>query len=274
MGCAYSSIFKNIQEEFDTDLSVLDQNFISNLIAKRIRETGCESVEKYSECMAQDPEEAQALIDSIRIVYSEFFRNSLTYAVLEKIVLPQLILQKKKTSSSELRIWSAACAAGQEPYSLAVLLEELKVGFDPKFKYRIFATDISTTVLEEAKKGSYRKFMMNNINLKRVEHWFSHKDDFYSIVPQLKENVDFSVFDLLDGSMACPAASIFGGFDLVFCANMLFYYQPRQRDEIIGKIANCLIHGGYIVTGETERDIFINAGYSEIFPQSAIFKVR
>jgi chemotaxis protein methyltransferase CheR len=90
----------------------------------------------------------------------------------------------------------------------------------------------------------------------------------------LKNNIDFSVFDLLSGQFSCPPASIFGEFDIVVCANMLFYYKNKYRQAILEKTGNCMANAGYLVTGETERQILIDHNYSEAFPQSAIFRKK
>ncbi|MFT3752653.1 MAG: CheR family methyltransferase [Paludibacter sp.] len=87
----------------------------------------------------------------------------------------------------------------------------------------------------------------------------------------MKKNIDFSVFDLFDTNFSCPPASIFGNFDFVFCANLLFYYSAECRAGIIEKVNNSLADNGLLVTSETEREMLIQAGFKEVYPQSAIF---
>jgi chemotaxis methyl-accepting protein methylase len=107
--------------------------------------------------------------------------------------------------------------------------------------------------------------------LKRVNQWFTKKSDTYSVKQELKKNIDFSVFDLFSGQFSSPPASIFGEFDIVVCANLLFYYKDEFRQAILEKTGNCMATGGYLVTGETERQILTDHNYTETFPQSAIF---
>jgi len=271
-GDSLTKILQYLQLNFGINLSVFDANFIDNLINKRITETNCGSFEEYAEFITHNTDEAKKLIDSIQVGYSEFFRNPLTFAVLEQIVLPELVTKKCSSGSNEIRIWSSACAAGQEAYSVAILLEELKKGTDPKFDYRIFATDLSPSVLKEAQVGRFYPSTLKNVSLKRTEQWFKKEVHQYTVLPDLKRNIDFSVFDLLDKDTGCPAASIYGSFDLVFCANLLFYYHPRQRKFILDKITNCIAQGGYLVTGETERGFVIKSGFNEVFPNSAILR--
>ncbi|MBF0329382.1 MAG: protein-glutamate O-methyltransferase CheR [Nitrospirae bacterium] len=252
------------------DISKYDETFLNKSLQKRIIETCCGSVEEYYALLEQDEKEVKIFSDSLQISYSEFFRNPLTFAGLERIVLPTLLLKKKNARHKEIRIWSAACAAGQEAYSLAILLEELKNG-DDKFSYRIFATDQCESMINKAQKGQYLSSSLSNLSMKREEAWFSKQDDVYTVKPELKENIEFSVFDLLGDQLACPPTSIFGDFDLLVCANLLFYYRPEFRKIIIEKIAACLAAGGYLVAGEAEREAIMNCNYYELFPQSAIF---
>ena len=92
------------------------------------------------------------------------------------------------------------------------------------------------------------------------------------IKPELSRNIDFSVFDLLSGQLSSPRASIFGDFDLVLCANLLFYYKPDRQRTMLEKAGNALAHNGFLVAGDAERGILINHGYHEVYPRSAIFK--
>ena len=89
---------------------------------------------------------------------------------------------------------------------------------------------------------------------------FSRKGEAYAIAPRLRERVDFSTYDLLDRGSSSPPASIYGGFDLVICSNVLLYYRPQIQRLILGKLRRSLAPGGYLVVGETERQIVENAG--------------
>jgi chemotaxis protein methyltransferase CheR len=110
--------------------------------------------------------------------------------------------------------------------------------------------------------------------MKRAERWFAKSGDYYAVAPDLKKNIDFSEFDLLDQNISSPPASIYGDFDLVVCSNILFYYNETCRKSILQKITNSLSEGGFLITGEAERDILMSNNFLEVFPQSAIFKIN
>jgi len=267
-------IVEILEKTSGMDISVYDDSFLNNCIQKRITETRCGSPEAYTVMIGQDPAEREHFIGSLTISYSEFFRNSLTSSVLERIIFPMLVLNLKETKRQEIRIWSAACAAGQESYSMAIILEELKNGNPEKFKYRIFASDQAESRAIEAELGQYTYEEIGNLSVKRVARWFNREGNTFGIRQELKTNIDFSVFDLFSKSMVSPSASIFGDFDLVICANLLFYYKPASRKKILDKVGQCLTKGGFLVTGETEREIVSDLAYREVFPQSAIFQKK
>lgn len=254
------------------DLSKFDENFLNKSLQKRFAQTDCFSEESYREFLEENKNERECLIDSLQISYSEFFRNSLTFSVLEKIILPALLFNNSNTRRKEIRIWSAACAAGQETYSISMLLTEIKNGMNETNNFRIFATDQSKLQVDEAQRGVYCKAALENVSLKRINQWFTNEGDTYAVKEKLKVNIDFSVFDLFSEQFTSPPSSIFGEFDLVICANLLFYYKPEFQNKILGKAANCLANGGYLVTGESERDILLRLNYREVFPHSAIFQ--
>jgi len=156
---SFESISKVLNQVYQVDLSKFNVGFLSKIRQNRMDETGCQKEEEYGVLLGQNEQEGKKFVASLYICFSEFFRNPLTYSVLEQIILPSIILQNKSTKRKEIRIWSVACAAGQEVYSLAMLLEELKNG-DREFNYRIFASDLSKNQLSEAKNGKYQ---VNNL---------------------------------------------------------------------------------------------------------------
>ena len=255
----------------NTDVSHYDDAFLKASLEKRVADSGCGSAGEYAALLERSNAERVTFMDSLQICYSEFFRNPLTYAVLERIVFPALAVQKRKSRQKELRIWSAACAGGQEAYSLAMLLEELNAGEGQQFRYRIFATDHSASQVAEASAGRYASVSLGNLSMKRRNRWFTRQGDSYSIAPELQKHIEFSVFDLFSQSLNCPPTSIFGDFDLIVCANLLFYYKYEYRMVILDKLAAALAKNGYLATGETEREIALRGNFQELFPQSALF---
>ncbi len=254
------------------DISKYEDVFLEKSVQKRIVETFCDSELSYYTYLEQSHVESELFLKSLQINYTEFFRNTLTFSVLEKIILPSIVMKKNNSNTKEIRVWSAACASGQETYSLAMLLKEFSIAVGGKINFRIFATDQSVSQIQEAELGQYSESALDCLNMKRVKQWFTKQGNIYMVKPELKMNIDFSVFDLLNEEFSSPPTSIFGDFDLVVCSNLLFYYKPEYQRKIIHKATKSLSSKGYLITGETERDILVQSGFQEVYPQTGIFK--
>lgn len=237
------------------DISPYAESFLVKSIDKRLAATGIQTPADYGEYLSENSTEAKALFDSLNISYSEFFRNPLAFALLEQLFLPGLIEEKKRTGQSEIRIWSAGCATGQEAYSIAILIDEMTVPTGDAVTYRIFATDISEPALTLAEKGIFDASAVQNLRLKHLRKYFVCDGETYAVIPTLRKRIDFSVYNLLDERSSCPPTSIYGEFDLIVCSNLLFYYRPEIRRFILNKVFCCLSENGYLITGEAEREI-------------------
>lgn len=261
-----------LSENRGIDISKYDIHFVEKIIQKRMEDISCHSTEMYISTLTESDSESGYLIDSMRVSHSEFFRNPLTFSVLEKIILPGLLVSKRTDKKNEIRVWSAACAAGQEIYSVAMLLaENISLSKDNKTGFRLFATDYSAEQIELAKTGRYSQSEVGNISRNTLSKWFYKQNSHYAIKPELKEHISFSFFDLLNPDYSSPPESIFGGFDIVFCSNLLFYYSTEIRERIIKKLNENLNINGFLITSDIERELFIQLGYQEAFQQSGIF---
>jgi len=253
---------------YQLDISNYDDTFLHTSTTKRMIETNSKSIEEYLKLFETESTEIGLFVEALQVNYSEFFRNTLTFSILESIIIPELV--QKHTDKSEIRIWSAACASGQEVYSVSMILNEYLT--EKQTEFRIFSTDIALNQVEAAKNGKYNISALGNVSLRRLNRWFEKQDGNYGVKNILKEKIEFSTFDLLNKQYNCPPTSIFGGFDLIFCSNVLFYYKPEIRKKIIDKLGKSLSTQGYLITSETERDILCQQIFHEVYPQSGIFK--
>ena len=251
------------------DIRCYDDLYVSKLIEKRLQSRGLDSGFDYCSLVETETEEAFELITALNNTYSEFFRNTLTFEILGQIVIPALTKQKK-----EIRIWSSACAAGQEPYSIAILCDEISKLTNRLPRFRIFASDINTAELKKAVEGIYSENSLGNVTLKRLTNYFERENGNYRVKQHLKSYIDFSEYNLFNSENIVPSASIFGNFDLVFCTNLLFYFKPECSQLILKKITRSLAPGGYLITGETEAAMIDDKFYREVFSLSSVFQKR
>lgn len=253
------ALVESVYKIHGLDLSPFDATFLIKALNKRAAVTVSTAV-AYRERLAGDCFEAEALLQSLHIGYSEFFRNTLAFALLEQSILPGLLDIKNKSGRGEIRVWSAGCSTGQEAWSLAILLDALNKEGDRFIPYRIIATDRFASDLAVARTGLYSEKEVGKVRMSHLRKYFSRQGESFQVVPGLMDRVCFAVFDLLDAQTICPPESIFGNFDLLFCSNVLLYYRPEIQSLILGKIRRCLAPGGYLVTDETEGRIVDGVG--------------
>ncbi|PKM89429.1 MAG: chemotaxis protein CheR [Firmicutes bacterium HGW-Firmicutes-12] len=238
------------------DISIYDQSFLLKAFEKRLIATGVYNADDYFNDLEKNSTEAEAFYSSLHITFSQFFRDSLTFALLEQFILPRLI--SSKNDGSEIRIWSAGCSSGQEAYSMAMLFSDLAEVSGKELRLRIFATDISQEVLAAGRAGEYDQHAVQNVKMKQLNKYFIKQGESYTIVPKLRQYVNFSTYDLLERSSANPPESIYGDFDIVICSNLLFYYRSDLQQVIINKLQQAMSVLGYLVTGEAEKNLVEN----------------
>lgn len=267
----YHTFFKKVVDLFGVDLSVYEKTFIENSLQSRLNATGILTADDYSLLIEKENDEFGKLLALLNNSYSEFFRNQITYTFLEHIVIPRLFSNINNTRRG-LRIWSAGCAAGQEPYSLAMLFHEYLQRQHKSVSCHIFATDSSAAQIDLANLGIYDYKNVQNIRMALVDKYFERKDDKFILSKKNVGQVDFSVYDLLDQASTAPPASVYGDFDLVMCCNVLFYYNDIYQRFILNKIWSSLNKNGIFITGEAEIGI-VNAhgGFKKIVEAAGIF---
>lgn len=264
---------KEFQQKLAVDVARYDQSFVFQIIKNRQLELKLKDYYHYIDCLLEDENEREIFENMLQISYSIFFRNLLTYSTLDQIVIPKLLIKKSSKSNANLRIWSCACAAGQEPYSLAMVLENCLTKNYKLNNYHIFATDIDPKQIEIAKAGVYTEESLKNVTFNDFQKWFSQSMNNYMISDSLKKKVTFSVFDLLDEKKSSPPDSIFGDFDIIMCANIMFYFNEESRKSIFNKLISSALQNTFFITGEVEREYFISRQFVELYPQSAIFQL-
>ena len=236
----------------DYDFAGCSMPMLNRRIRKRIFSTKTENFNSYYKYLQNTPEEFDALINVLTINVSKFFRNPICFEYLSKGILPSIAARKSETKNSDLRIWSAGCSTGEEPYSVAInvneYLEKAKIQLD----VNIFATDIDKNAISTAREGKYRFDSIEEVKTGILKKYFTNINEDYFINSKMKKMVSFSSFDLLDKNKCTPPDSIFGGFDIVLCRNVLIYFNTDYHEIIFKKLYRSLNPGGYLVLGEAE----------------------
>jgi chemotaxis methyl-accepting protein methylase len=255
------TIVELFKSKLNIDISIYDSTFLKKTINKRLTEKGIVFFEDYFKILENNNRELEELNILFHVNFSRFFRNSLSFNFLGSVLLPKL-LQSKQINKQTLRIWSAGCATGEEPYSIALLLIDIQKRLNINQTIDIIATDVEDGYLEKARRGNFGKSSLQNIPLKYLEKYFIVENDIYSINDSVKKLVLFEKYDITDKKSFSPPAGIFGNFDLISCRNVLIYMNEENQQLIFGKIYKALEKGAILLLGKSE---FIPANYRQHF---------
>lgn len=241
------AILDVVQKSIDMDLTGYRRPTLSRRVSGRLAQVGMDA-EQYIALCQTDAAECVNLLHSIAIHVSSFFRNPVVFELIAQSVLPRLLGKK-----DPLRVWSAGCAAGEEAYSMAILIqEELEKPKNTDLHPVIFATDIDRDILKKAEKAFYSKESLKETKLRLIEPYFSPLNDGFQLCSKVKNSVHFSVDDLLAPQTGAPADSIFGSFDIILCRNVLIYFSEKSQKQVFHKLYSSLAKGGYLILGDSE----------------------
>lgn len=217
----------------------------------------------------QSHQEWQELAVILTNIESYFFRDHGQFQLLEQVLLPRLIAAKRR--ERQLRIWSAGCSTGEEPYSLAILLRQL-LAHEPGWQYEVLGTDLNPVVLERARQGYYPQWSLRSLSPVIQQRYFQPCGEGFQLDQQIRAMVQFESFNLAK-PMARQMA--IADIDLIVCRNVFIYFSPNAITTALGTFAQALGPHGYLVTGHAElygQDF--NAFQSHLFPESVIYQRR
>lgn len=238
-------ILKFIHQSKGLDLHSYRDKFIYRRLRLRMQTTKVLGAGEYIGLLEKSPEEYALFLDALSINVTEFFRDPDVFEAFKKNVLARLIARKAASDFRSLRIWSSACASGEEAYSLAILVkEELKDRHDLIVK--ILATDIDAQALETAQKAAYPLKELKKIHKDILKKYFTSTDnETYCLTDEIKQMVKFQRHNIF----YTPG---FKNIDVIFCRNIMIYLSREQMIELFKKFHQLLNPGGYLVLGKVE----------------------
>lgn len=220
------------------------QYLVVSRLSRLVRDSGLGSLSELLRRLPLDRGLAREAIEAMTTNETSWFRDHYPYLNLRDDVLPQL-----GARSRSLRIWSAACSSGQEPYSISMMVDESQRLHPqvPAPQVQIVATDVAERLIEEARQGTYDGFSMGRgIDSDLRARYFAQQGESWVLSPRIKSRVSFRVFNLLD------SYAILGRFDVIFCRNVLIYFSPSSKEEVLRRLAQALNPGGYLMLGAAE----------------------
>ncbi len=216
-------------------------------LERRLHATGTKTYQNYMLFLDAHPEEYRRLAEDLTIKTSGFFRNPYTFQQVSRLVLTELIDYKERRGELRLRVWSAACARGEEPYSIAILLSEFLGHNLAEFDILVYATDISQEALDGAQAGVYSAKEVASLMAPLQEKYLSHYGESYRVRNNIRRMLRFSYFDLT--STIKPP---FLDLDCIFCCNVLIYLTTKLQERVLSMLYNSLATPGYLILGEAE----------------------
>ncbi|MCD4748823.1 MAG: protein-glutamate O-methyltransferase CheR [Thermoanaerobaculales bacterium] len=244
-------IIDTVRRASGLDLSGYCSELVRQKVTERRQALGLGGLGEYLAALENDPAECGRLTEVVGVNYSVFFRDPPVFETLAHRVIPQ-ILDSARLEKREIRVWSAGCAAGEEAYSVAILLVEALAEDLKQSRVFIFGTDIDDSALERAERGVWLRGALEFTRLGLVDKYFEGDGETFRIRAALREMVRFSRDDLMSPRTLAPPDSIFGAFDLVLCRNVLIYLKTEVKAIVCAKILRSLRPGGFLVLGETE----------------------
>lgn len=237
----YESFKKQVLDLTTIDLNAYKERQMKRRIDTLIARNKFTDYDSYVRAIKNDRKLYDEFVNYLTINVSEFYRNPQLWETLEKDIFPELI----KKYGNSIKVWSAACSTGDEPYSLAMLLGK----FMPLSRVKIIATDIDSQVLEKAKTGVYGGNSLNGLPDEFKKKYFSSVGgNAFQISDEVKKCVEFKKHDLLRDTYP-------SGCHLIVCRNVMIYFTDEAKTEIYKKFNNSLVSGGVLFVGSTEQII-------------------
>jgi len=259
-----------------TGLRIVDNNEASflRLIQARIKHFKLESMADYYQLLhqfspVQLASEHEHLSRELTTGETYFFRDQGQFALLRQHILPELI--ERNRSKRQLRIWSAGCSSGEEPYSLAILLDELNAGLSD-WQIIIHATDINPEALIKARESLYREWSFRQMSEQRRQRYFQQSEGHWILKPAIRQHVNFQQLNLVSDYFPNTIKGL-SEIDLILCRNVFIYLESSMVSQITDKMTATLVEGGYLMTGHGELFAHHHIGLRTlVFPESIIYQ--
>jgi chemotaxis protein methyltransferase CheR len=231
-----------IYKESGIHFSETNRSILDSRLRERLRSSGMMDIGDYYALIQNDNGELRGFLDSITTNLTRFFRNQAHFQSLEYFVIPDIVSKKKEQNSNVIRIWSAGCSTGEEPYSIAILCAELLAN---NYKVEIIASDLSLKSLMTAKEGYYPDSRVSDVPEKYLNKYFERVSDGYRILDEVKSLITYDYHNL-------NFESGLKNLDIVFCRNVIIYFDQAAQKAVIDRFWDAMDRHSYLFIGHSE----------------------
>ncbi|MBN1193379.1 MAG: protein-glutamate O-methyltransferase CheR [Coriobacteriia bacterium] len=229
------------------DLSQYRPRYVERRVAVRLNAVGTRTYDEYAAYLDWHPEEYAKLLDTLTVNVTQFFRDAPTYAVIRNEVVPTVLKTKISRKQRLIRVWSAGCATGEEPYSLAMLfLDGIRTLKAESMLLTVIGTDVDEKAIKTAKLGQYPAKQLAQISATDRHRYVESNGDFFQMTPEVRKVVRFQHSNLFDSAPII-------GIDVVVCRNVFIYLNHEDQERMITTFWRSLNRGGFLVLGRSER---------------------
>ena len=242
---AFRALTRKISREAGLPLDAYKDKCLRRRIAVRMRACGAQTFAEYRAVLDRAPTEYERLKDAITINVTRFYRNAETWNLLRGGVIQEIC----RTGHGEIRVWSAGCSSGEEPYTLVMLMADHleEQGTPHRLRHvTIDATDIDRQCLDRARAGRYRRDALSHLPLAWVTRYFEEDGEEFRVIERLRERVHVRSADL---SQDPPARE---NYHLILCRNVVIYFERAAQERLFATFAGALAPGGFLVLGKVE----------------------
>ena len=233
---------KTIYDESGITFSATNRPILDSRIKEILREKKIESVDEYYNLIMSDHEEMKKMLDSVTTNLTRFFRNQPHFDALEKYVIPHVLEEKKKTGDNTVRVWSAGCSTGEEPYTIAMILKRiLPLGY----KFQVTASDISLKSLMVGQSGFYADNKIDGIPPDYLQQYFTKSAGGYQVNKEIMDCVKFDYHNLKNDSGM-------RNLDVIFCRNVMIYFDEPAQLVVLNRFWNSMASHSYLFIGHSE----------------------
>jgi chemotaxis protein methyltransferase CheR len=226
-------------------------------VARRMRELSITSLSAYQYELRHESRrdgELATLVDEITTNETYFFRERSQLRALVEEILPEALVARRERGGGPVSVWSAGCSSGEEPYSIVILARE--AGFDLERDLRVYASDVSRRMMKRARAGTYRETSFRETEPALRAKYFAEKDGTWTVSDAVKKCVDFIHLNLMDRARV----ALLGAMDVILCRNVMIYFDPDTKREVIATFEDKLRSGGHLLLGHSESLINITSG--------------
>jgi chemotaxis methyl-accepting protein methylase len=248
------------------DLNRFKENYLRRRVSARLRAVGSPTWEHYAHLLETDANELERLKDRLTVNVTEFLRDPDVWDAIRDEVLPVLLEAAAARPLRELRIWSAGCSSGEEPYSLAMLATQAADAQGRGVKVRILASDLDPVVLERAKSGVYPEAALHLMPPAMRRDWFEASGANWRVNERLRKTVAFRILDLFSSP---PPPNL----DLLLCRNVMIYFSRDLQQRLLRAFHQALRPGGMFITGKTETVLGpVRTSFRSVSARARIFQ--